>query len=125
MPDGSKKTTLMTIDQIHKAWAQGQTKGNSPAHKNFPDEMAKKSVINRACKIAIKSSNDSSLNLIKETMRANDDSITEAIIEAEIEENANQIEVDIVDDMESEYEVIEVEDEPVEQGQIVMEGPGY
>ncbi len=125
MPDGSKKTTLMTIDQIHKAWAQGQTKGNSPAHKNFPAEMAKKTVINRACKIAIKSSDDSSLNLVKETMRANDDSITEAIVAAEIEENANQIEVDIVDDTEAEYTVVDVEDKPVEQGQIVMEGPGY
>lgn len=122
-PDGTKKTTLMTIDQIHKAWAQGQTRGNSPAHKNFPAEMAKKTVINRACKIAIKSSDDSSLNLVKETMRANDDSITEAIVAAEIEENANQIEVDIVDDTEADYEVVEVEDKPTEQ--VVMEGPGY
>jgi recombination protein RecT len=122
-PDGTKKTTLMTIDQIHKAWAQGQTRGNSPAHKNFPAEMAKKTVINRACKIAIKSSDDSSLNLIKETMRANDDSITEAIVAAEIEENANQIEVDIVDDTEADYEVVEVEDKPAEQ--VVTEGPGY
>lgn len=122
-PDGTKKTTLMTIDQIHKAWAQGQTRGNSPAHKNFPAEMAKKTVINRACKIAIKSSDDSSLKLIKETMRANDDSITEAIVAAEIEENANQIEVDIVDDTEADYEVVEVEDKPTEQ--VVTEGPGY
>lgn len=122
-PDGTKKTTLMTIDQIHKAWAQGQTRGNSPAHKNFPAEMAKKTVINRACKIAIKSSDDSSLNLVKETMRANDDSITEAIVAAEIEENANQIEVDIVDDTEADYEVVEVEDKPTEQ--VVTEGPGY
>ena len=121
-PDGTKKTTLMTIDQIHKAWAQGQTRGNSPAHKNFPAEMAKKTVINRACKIAIKSSDDSSLNLVKETMRANDDSITEAIVAAEIEENANQIEVDIVDDTEADYEVVEVEDKPTEQ--VVTEGPG-
>lgn len=122
-PDGTKKTTLMTIDQIHKAWAQGQTRGNSPAHKNFPAEMAKKTVINRACKIAIKSSDDSSLNLVKETMRANDDSITEAIVAAEIEENANQIEVDIIDDTEGDYEVVEVEDKPTEQ--VVMEGPEY
>lgn len=122
-PDGTKKTTLMTIDQIHKAWAQGQTRGNSPAHKNFPAEMAKKTVINRACKITIKSSDDSSLNLVKETMRANDDSITEAIVAAEIEENANQIEIDIIDDTEAEYEVIEVEDKPTEQ--VVTEGPGY
>ena len=42
-----------------------------------------------------------------------------------ISQNANQIEVDIVDDTEAEYTVVDVEDKPVEQGQIVMEGPGY
>ncbi len=41
---------LMTMEQIKNAWGQGATKGNSPAHKTFPDQMAKKSVINRAAK---------------------------------------------------------------------------
>lgn len=45
-----KYTTIMTIDEIRQAWNQGYTKGNSPAHKNFPQEMAKKSVINRCVK---------------------------------------------------------------------------
>ena len=49
----------MTMDQIKKAWGQGATKGGSPAHKDFTEEMAKKTVINRACKRFINTSDDS------------------------------------------------------------------
>lgn len=56
--DGSKVITIMNIAQIRASWNQGATKGNSSAHKNFADEMAKKTVINRACKMIINSSND-------------------------------------------------------------------
>jgi len=52
---------VMTMAQIRQAWMQGATKGASPAHKNFPDEMAKKTVIGRACKLFISSSDDSAL----------------------------------------------------------------
>lgn len=56
--DGKTQTTIMTLDQIKKAWNQGATKGQSPAHKNFPAEMCKKTVIGRACKMVINSSDD-------------------------------------------------------------------
>lgn len=59
LPSGKTQTTLMTIAQIRAAWGQGATKGNSPAHKNFGEEMSKKSVIGRACKTIINSSDDS------------------------------------------------------------------
>lgn len=49
---------IMNMDQIKKAWGQGAAKGNSPAHKNFAEEMSKKTVINRACKMFINSAND-------------------------------------------------------------------
>jgi len=52
---------VMNMDQIRKAWGQGATKGNSGAHKNFTDEMAKKTVINRACKLFANTSDDSEL----------------------------------------------------------------
>lgn len=52
------EATIMTIAQIRKSWEQGVTKGASPAHKNFTDEMCKKTVIGRACKMAINSSDD-------------------------------------------------------------------
>lgn len=59
--DGTSEMEPMTMDQIHKAWGQGATKGNSPAHKNFPDQMAKKSAINRILKPYINASDDAEL----------------------------------------------------------------
>jgi recombination protein RecT len=56
--DGSTDATIMSMDEIRAAWNQGAPKGNSPAHKNFTQEMAKKTVINRACKTPINSSTD-------------------------------------------------------------------
>jgi len=52
---------IMTMQQIRQSWMQGATKGASPAHKNFPDQMAIKTVISRACKLFITSSDDSAL----------------------------------------------------------------
>ena len=52
---------IMTMDQVKKAWNQGATKGGSPAHKNFTEEMAKKTVINRACKLFVNTTTDSAL----------------------------------------------------------------
>lgn len=50
----------MTMSEIRASWNQGQMKGNSPAHKNFSGEMAKKTVVNRACKMYAKTSDDTS-----------------------------------------------------------------
>lgn len=61
MNDGTKDVEIMSIEMIRSAWNQGAMKGNSPAHKNFPDQMAKKTVINRACKLLIRGSDDSVL----------------------------------------------------------------
>ena len=58
LADGTTQVTIMSIQQIRAAWGQGATKGNSPAHKNFAEEMAKKTVIGRACKAIINSSDD-------------------------------------------------------------------
>ena len=52
---------VMSMDQIRKSWNQGATHGTSPAHKNFPGEMAKKTVISRACKFFWTTSDDSAL----------------------------------------------------------------
>ena len=56
--DGRQNLEYMTMDEIRQAWNQGANKGNSPAHKKFPQEMAKKTVIQRACKEPINSSDD-------------------------------------------------------------------
>ena len=59
--DGTTDVEVMNITQIQAAWGQGGSKGNSPAHNKFPDQMAIKTVINRACKLLISSSDDSVL----------------------------------------------------------------
>lgn len=61
LTDGTVDVEVMNINQIRMAWGQGGSKGNSPAHKNFADQMAAKTVINRACKLLISSSDDSVL----------------------------------------------------------------
>lgn len=57
--DGSSQLTVMSMPQIKKAWLQGFGGGNTGAHQNFTDEMCKKTVINRATKVLIGSSDDS------------------------------------------------------------------
>ena len=135
-PDGTKKTTLMTMDEIRKAWEQGQTKGKSQAHTNFTAEMCKKTVINRTCKIGIKSSDDSSLHLVKEVMKANEEQIAEAAIEAEIAENANQEFIDVDYAVEDASGPAPVADQPADKPKheqkpqpdsqrTMFEGPGF
>lgn len=59
--DGRVKTEIMNIKQVETSWNQGYAKGGSPAHKNFRGEMVKKTIINRALKSVIGSSDDSAL----------------------------------------------------------------
>ncbi|GGF00367.1 recombination protein RecT [Chishuiella changwenlii] len=81
--DGTFDVEIMTMPQIKKAWEQGAMKGNSPAHKNFPDQMAIKSVINRLTKIINGSSDDSYLNDDNESNKVKAD------VKSEIKQNAN------------------------------------
>lgn len=46
------------MDQIKQAWQMGAAKGASKAHKNFPDQMAIKTVMNRALKLEVSSTSD-------------------------------------------------------------------
>jgi recombination protein RecT len=59
--DGSTYTEIMTLAQAKSAWEMGKAKGVSPAHKQFPDQMGCKSVINRGLKVIIGSSDDADL----------------------------------------------------------------
>lgn len=100
----------MDMDQIRAAWNMGAMKGNSGAHKDFPDQMAIRTVINRACKMYANTSDDSDIfaNLLNKTS-------TE--VEAEIEENANKEVLDFQNEViEGEYEVSEIVDQ--ETGEI-------
>lgn len=81
--DGSTKTEIMTMTQIRQSWQQGATKGNSPAHQKFPDQMALRTVLRRAIKIDINSSDDSELALRVDPVTAS--------AHQQIREHANKI----------------------------------
>lgn len=87
LEDGVRYIEVMNIVQIKKAWLQGATKGNSGAHQNFGDEMAKRTVINRACKLFINSSDDSNLS--------EDEDATRHSKEEAIAANGNKMELSI------------------------------
>lgn len=50
-PEAEPLVVVMTMNEIRQSWLQGPTKGQSPAHRNFPAEMCKKTVINNATKM--------------------------------------------------------------------------
>lgn len=91
LEDGSTYTEVMTMQQIRTAWNQGAMKGGSPAHKNFTDQMALKTVINRACKLFISSSDDGALYSDDEPQR----DFRETKVNNDIRENANKDTLDI------------------------------
>ena len=90
--DGTIDVEVMNINQIQAAWEQGGSKGNSPAHKKFGDQMACKTVINRACKLLISSSDDSVLYDPLEDDNAID--VTAENLEHEIKNEANKESLD-------------------------------
>lgn len=98
-PDGREYTDIMTIDQIKKSWTKSKMNPNadSSTHKQFPEEMIKRTVINRACKKYINSSSDKAL-LVERYNRA-DDIIAEVEFSEEVEQIANQelIDIDLVE----------------------------
>ncbi|HAQ6371949.1 TPA: recombinase RecT [Enterococcus faecium] len=60
LANGKETTTVMTKKQIDHSWAKSKMKGSGP-QKEFPEEMAKRTVINRAAKTLINTSNDNDL----------------------------------------------------------------
>lgn len=103
----------MNMDQIKKAWEQGTMKGNSPAHKNFPDQMAIKTVINRICKKYVNTADDSDkiADLINQSVEEVDNAM-----EIEMAENANVKELPL-----DEIEEIPLEKFEEIDGQVAIE----
>lgn len=60
LANGKETTTVMTKKQIDHSWAKSKMNGSGP-QKEFPEEMAKRTVINRAAKTLINTSNDNDL----------------------------------------------------------------
>ena len=85
---------IMNINQIKKAWAKGKadlSKAND-VHNEFADQMAKKTVINRACKNFINSSDDAYLmeTFDRTTNNEEVDVVAEQVVE-DVAQNANSV----------------------------------
>lgn len=100
---------IMNINQIRESWGMGKAYGKSKAHANFTDEMAKKTVINRAAKNFINTADDSDILIeaINNSLDMNKDrediiENTNKAVKQEIKEKAN-------------IEVLEVKFEEVEE----------
>lgn len=90
LANGQTQVTVMSIQQIKAAWAQGRGGGSTKAHTNFTDEMCKKTVIGRACKMIINSSDDAWLyDGKRDEMDAQTEQREEIINQAEQEENTD------------------------------------
>lgn len=96
MDDGRKVVEVMNINQLKKAWNQrmgGLKEDASSTHMKFKDQMAKKTVINRLCKLIGNTSTDGNISEISDRLDevAEVDMVAEDVA-YEIENNANQIE---------------------------------
>lgn len=93
MEDGTKHLEVMNIKQIEQAWKQGYgyKEGGNGTHQKFTDQMAKKTVINRALKQIINSHGDAFVQEADSyTEDIPKDSIVEAEVAYEIEQHANK-----------------------------------
>lgn len=123
--NNTRKTEIMSMAQVRKSWEQGPTKGQSPAHKNFPDQMAMKTVINRALKIDVNSSDDAAL--FDEEPQPDDQKV--AFVKQEIEDKANTKEIGFGEENTNETDHVDTETgevkEEVTAQQSTITGPGF
>lgn len=84
----------MDMEQIKAAWAMRKGEGLTGAHKQFPDQMAIKTVINRACKLYANTADDEG-NVIAQLNKSME--VVDAEFEIEVEEKANKEPLQLVD----------------------------
>lgn len=114
--DDCEVSEYMSIDQIHTSWQFGQSKGSSNAHTRSPEEMCKRTVLNRLVKPIINGSDDSELDVWDQ-------------VDEEIDANASKEFIDITPPEPVQQEPQEsVEDELPEQPlpvQASFDEPGF
>lgn len=112
MDDGRKVVEVMNINQLKKAWNQrmgGLKEDANSTHTKFRDQMAKKTVINRLCKMIGNTSTDGNISEISDRLDevADVDMVAEDVA-YEIESNANQVEFsEVVEPQETEQDLPE------------------
>lgn len=112
MEDGRKIVEVMNINQLKKAWNQrmgGLKEDASSTHTKFRDQMAKKTVINRLCKLIGNTSTDGNIAEVSDRLDeiADTDFVAEDV-KYEVEQNAQSVEfvdTEIVEDTPAETEL--------------------
>lgn len=117
MDDGRKVVEVMNINQLKKAWNQrmgGLKEDASSTHMKFKDQMAKKTVINRLCKLIGNTSTDGNISEISDRLDevADVDMVAEDVA-YDIENNANQVDFE---------EVVETQETKQELPEFMTEG---
>lgn len=128
--DGEEIMTAMTRKEIEVSW--GQSKTGQSVHKKFPGEMAKRTVINRAAKAFINTSDDSDL-LIEAINNTTENEYEERERKEinpqhEIDENANKEVLDFEPEPVMVREEVQQEPEsaPVKEPEpVTSNGPGF
>ena len=110
MDDGRKVVEVMNINQLKKAWNQrmgGLKEDASSTHMKFKDQMAKKTVINRLCKLIGNTSTDGNISEISDRLdEAADVDMVAEDVSYEIEKNANQVDFEeVVEPQETKQEL--------------------
>ncbi|MGY3186488.1 recombinase RecT [Lysinibacillus sp. TE18511] len=132
--DGTQFLTVMTIDEILTAWSTAKTQN---VQNKYPQEMAKRTVINRASKAFINTSDDSDL-LIESLNRTTENEFEPQVkdmgdieeVKREIEQNANTEEIDIKEQPTvtiQDAEIVETPQQPVQEQQQASfaDGPNF
>lgn len=86
LADGRVVTEIMNITQIKKSWSAGYANG---PQKSQPDEMVRRTLVNRALKRYINSSTDEHLGVFIEHFNRTDVDAAEENLESEARETAN------------------------------------
>lgn len=113
MADGSSYMELMTMSQIKAAWRQSKNyrDGGNGVHQKFPDQMAKKTVLNRLLKSIVNTHGDSYVvAAMSDTETIDSVDIIEAEVSQDIAERANAIPFEYEDeDASYDPDIIEAE----------------
>ena len=144
--DGEEVLTVMTRKEIEASWSQSK---NKSVQNKFPQEMAKRTVINRAAKAFINTSDDSdaliqAVNDTTEEEFENEQERAVRDVTETVEREANQVlietkpkakakaktkpeqeSVEVPEDISLPGEIIQAEEIANEMGDLFEEGPGF
>lgn len=144
--DGEEVLTVMTRKEIEASWSQSK---NKSVQNKFPQEMAKRTVINRAAKAFINTSDDSDalIQAVNDTTDEEFENEQERAVRdvtETVEREANQVlietkpkakakakpkpepeTVEVPEDISLPGEIIQAEEIANEMGDLFEEGPGF